>query len=470
MKINNMIFFIIAAAMMILSTNALGQKKSKQFDKLFNDLVSQEKLNGNVLIAEKGKVIYNKSFGLANQKTNAKLNKNSVFELASCSKQFTAMGILILSEKGKLNLKDEISNFFPELSFYKGVTVEQMVYHTSGLPDYMELMEKVYDKSKIATNADIIACLAKHQPPLLFEPNDRFEYSNTGYALLASIIEKTSGQSFGDFLSQSIFQPLKMKNSFVYNRRYAPKSVKNYALGYIKSDSLNKFILPDDMKDYNFVIWLDGIVGDGCVNSTAPDLLKWDRALYTNKLLSADGMKKLFEVATLNDNSKTEYSFGWFVENDSEHGKFVSHTGSWPGYATFIERHVDSNKTIIVLMNYESHSFPVEEMRDVLYNRPLVLYKDKVEIQLPKEELEKLVGVYNIAEGVDMFISMGENGLMARMTGQNAFPIYAEAPLTFFLKVVEAQIVFEKDEFNQVSKLFLLQNGNRLEAKRRLKI
>ncbi len=470
MKKNSVVCLVIALVMMFNNTDALGQKKSKQFDKLFNDLVNQEKLNGNVLIAEEGKVIYNKSFGLANLKTKSKLNKNTVFELASCSKQFTAMGILMLADKGKLNLKDGIEKFFPELSFYKGVTVEQMVYHTSGLPDYMELMERVYDKSKIATNADIIATLAEHKPALLFEPNERFEYSNTGYALLASIIEKVSGQSFGEYLRQNIFMPLKMKKTFVYNRRYAPKSVKNYALGYIKSDSLNKFILPDDMKDYNFVIWLDGVVGDGCVNSTAPDLLKWDRALYTNKLLSVDGMKKLFEVTSLNDKSRTEYSFGWFVENNDELGKIVNHTGGWPGYATFIERHVDSDKTIIVLMNYESHSFPVESMRDVLYDKPLVLYKDKVEIALPKEELERLVGVYNIAEGVDIFITMGESGLMARMTGQNAFPIYAEAPLTFFLKVAEAQIVFEKDEFNQVEKLFLLQNGNRVEAKRRLKM
>ena len=147
----------------------------------------------------------------------------------------SAMAIMILKERGKLNLDDDISKFIPTLSSYKGITVRNLLNHTGGLPDYMELMDSLFDKSKIATNKDIIDLFSKHNPQILFEPNTKYEYSNTGYALLASIIEKASGLSFADFLNKSIFNPLQMKNTFVYTRRLSPKKISNYAFGYVYS-------------------------------------------------------------------------------------------------------------------------------------------------------------------------------------------------------------------------------------------
>ena len=160
-------------------------------------IIESKKFNGNVLIAEKGEIIYKNSFGLANESTKEKLNLNSVFELASVSKQFTAMGIVKLKEKGKLNYEDKIGKYLPELNFYD-ISIKNLLQHTSGLPDYMQLLDSLLidatwdNKTKIATNKDIIAIFSKHKPKLLFEPNTKWEYSNTGYALLASIIENIS--------------------------------------------------------------------------------------------------------------------------------------------------------------------------------------------------------------------------------------------------------------------------------------
>jgi CubicO group peptidase (beta-lactamase class C family) len=339
----------ITIALLLIVQLTFGQDRVKRIDSLLNAMYAQQKINGNFLIAEKGTVIYKKSFGLANEETKELLNENSIFELASVSKQFTAMAIAILQEKGKLNINDKMSKYIPELAFYDNITIKNLVHHTSGLTDYMDLMETKFDKSKIATNKDIITLFAKEQPKLVFDTNAKWEYSNTGYALLATIIEKASGMSYADYLQKAIFTPLNMTNTFVYTRRFAPKKVTNYAYGYVYSDDLKKHVLPDDLAETKMVVWLDGIVGDGTVNSTANDLLLWDRALYTNKLLSKSGMEQVFTAGTLADGSATKYGFGWMLDNHPDYGKMASHSGGWPGYKTYIDRHLDNDKTIIIL-------------------------------------------------------------------------------------------------------------------------
>jgi CubicO group peptidase (beta-lactamase class C family) len=459
--------FTTTIALLLIGHLAFGQDRIQKIDSLLNSLYSKEKINGNFLIAEKGKVIYSHSFGLANETTKNKLNENSIFELASCSKQFTAMAIMILKEKGKLSLDDKITKYIPELSNYNGITIRNLLNHTGGLPDYMELMDSLFDKSKIANNKDIIQIFSKYQPKILFEPNTKYEYSNTGYALLASIIEKASGLTYADYLSKTIFKPLKMKNTFVYTRRLSPKKIDNYALGYVYSDSLKKYFLPDELKETNMVIWLDGVVGDGTVNSTINDLLKWDRALYTNKLLTQEGVKEVFEVATLKDESKTKYGFGWGIEDNADFGIITSHSGGWPGYVTFIERHITNDKTIIILQNHDNVSIPVKSIRSILYNKPLPVQKIRKEIIITTEQLKRFVGVYEVEKDFEIKISLDNDQLFAQLTGQNAFPIFAESEMLFFLKVVDAQIQFEKNENGEILNLFLLQNGNKIEAKRK---
>ena len=356
----------------LLSSQFLfGQNKFQRIDSLFNSFHLKGQFNGNVLIAEKGKPIYQKSFGLANEQTKEKLNENSIFELASCTKQFTALAIVQLKEQGKLNYDDAVAKYLPELSAYNKVTIRHLLNHTSGMPDYMQLMDSIWDKTKIATNKDIIYPFEAHRPPLLFEPNTKFEYSNTGYALLASIIERTSGMSYSNYLKQKFFVPLKMTNTFVYTRRHAPRIIANYAYGYVYDENSKKFILPDDFDPTKMVIWLDGIVGDGTVNSTVNDLLKWDRALYQNFLITEESKKDLYQPATLNDGTKTNYGLGWFLIQDNAFGFHVSHSGGWPGYATFIERHITNDKTIIILTNHDEIPKLLKALRHILYSDTL---------------------------------------------------------------------------------------------------
>src|SRR4029078_5201268 len=241
---------------------------------------------GNVIVIKKGAIIYEQALGYADYDSKRLLNDSSVFELASVSKQFTAMGIMICKERGLLSYSDNIKKFFPALP-YENITVRNLLTHTSGLPAYEDQFEKHWDHKKIAYNKDVLEMLKQRRDTLFFQSGTKWKYSNTGYAVLAAIIEKVSGMSYNDFMAKNIFKPLNMSHTYIYNtRRSNHKIPDNYAIGFVYSDSLKKYVLPDDLPQYDYVYYLDGIVGDGCVNSTTGDLFKWDQALYSNNLVT----------------------------------------------------------------------------------------------------------------------------------------------------------------------------------------
>jgi CubicO group peptidase (beta-lactamase class C family) len=441
--------------LLLIEQVTFGQDKVQKIDSFLTSFYNSGNFNGNVLIAEKGKVIYKKSFGFSNETTKEKLNENSIFELASVSKQFTAMAIVILKEKGKLNYEDKISKYIPELSNYSNITIRNLLNHTGGLSEYMEVMDSTFDKNKIATNKDIISTFAKLKPQVLFEPNTKWEYSNTGYALLASIIEKVSGMSYGNYLLKAIFKPLQMTNTFVYKRRFAPKKITNYAYGYVYSDSLKKYLLPDDLAETQRVVWLDGVVGDGSVNSTIIDLLKWDRALYADKLISKESKKEIFTSSELKDKSKTDYGFGWFIEDNGVYGNLVKHTGGWPGYRTIIERHTQNDKTIIVLLNYVNDNtyIPITNLRKMLYNIEPIKF-----IELKPEETEKYAGEYKNSKGKIVKL-IYENGTLYRIiSDEEKSELKAISKNKFQMMGVEPDVFYEfiiKD--NKVEKYIMSQ-------------
>jgi CubicO group peptidase (beta-lactamase class C family)/outer membrane protein OmpA-like peptidoglycan-associated protein len=422
---------------------AFGQdKRVQRIDSLLNSLYSDKEINGSFLIAEKDKIIYNKSFGYANEETKEKLNENSVFELASCSKQFTAMAIMMLKEKGKLNLDDSLSKFIPQLSFYKNITIRNLLNHTSGIPDYTKWMDSLYDNLKIATNKDVISFFAKYKPKVHFAPNDKWEYSNTGYAFLATIIEKVSGLTYAYFLDSAIFKPLKMNNTFIYHRFLSPKKIDNYAVGYWYSDSLSNYILPNILKELRFVIWLDGIVGDGSIHSTVMDLFKWDRALCTTKLVSKESMNEIFSDAILNDKSKTNYGFGWQVDSTTDCGKIVWHDGGWPGYVTYIERQIDNGKTIIMLQNHNDAIIPRKDLVRIIYNQPFSKEKNVINLKTPNNDFEtaleihdSIIGPTNVCKGIGAHLDYAGTGTYYPLKETNSawykFTVNKDTVLTF---------------------------------------
>lgn len=418
----------ILIGFLLLNVSVLFAQKSKTelLDSLLTALEAKKAFNGNVLIAEKGNVIFEKSYGLADEATKRPLNATTIFELASVSKQFTAMGIVLLQKKGKLKYDDLVSKYIPELDFYGPITVRHLLHHTGGLPDYMDLFENEWDKTKFATNQDIVNLFAKQKPKAVFAPNEKFEYSNTGYALLGLIIEKVSKKSFGDYLNEAIFKPLKMKNTFVYRSRFAPQKIENYALGYV-DDGMGNKVLTDSFGKEFYTYYLDGIVGDGMVNSNAGDLLIWDRALYSNQLVDEKDKALIFNGTKTNDGEMTKYGFGWIVLDHEKYGKIANHSGGWAGYTTFIERQLTQDKTIILLQNNSTlfTQIPSTEVRKILYGEKLESNQLKPIVH-QEADLKPYLGTYANPE-FPLKLTVFQEGttLMVQATGQGAIPMDA---------------------------------------------
>lgn len=379
----------------ILSNICLGQqeKQVQQLDSIFTMLYAQNQFNGTVLIAEQGKVIFKKGYGYSNETTKQYNNTQTIFELASSSKQFTAAAIVLLKRQGKLNYTDKVSKYLPELSFWDSVTIYDLIRHTSGLPHFMQDMTRDWDKTRIANNDDVIRYYAARKDTLLFAPRSRHQYNNTNYALLASIVERVSGMDYADFLSENIFKPLKMKNTFVYNRRQHPGKINNYATGYVwAKKSFTKVTEEDPRYNDSAVYFFDGVVGQAKVNSNVEDLYKWVTALKSNTFFTPAEFAEMTAVTQTTSGKNIPYGFGFDLSKAA--GKFsFGHTGSWDGYISFIHHNMIKDRTIIMLENFKLGIFPYDNITQILNNEPLIpQYRQR--IVLPEAALKKYTGIY----------------------------------------------------------------------------
>lgn len=418
------------------------------------------RFNGNVLVAEKGKVIFQRSYGYADFNTGRTLNDSSVFELASVSKQFTATAILMLRDQGKLKLSDSLRKYFPELPYYN-ITLYHMLTHTSGLPDYESLMVKAWDKTKIAFNSDMIAFLAREKPPVDFPPGTKWEYSNTAFAMLASIVEKVSGQSFSEFLERSVFKPLGMNHSRIYNTRRSKKdTIANYAYGFLYNEVLRRYILPDSIPALDFVRYLDGLQGDGVVNSTTGDLVKWDRAIKNHTLLNIETQREMVAGHELVDTAnRYYYGYGVFTR-----GKIVEHSGGWPGYVTNLARNTEKDQTFIVLSNNASESGAIARaLQEIMLGRPVVMPYEHKEITLDSGIVRKYAGSYD-----DFSIQPSGSRLYKVLRSGRRIEFKAESLSRFFRTGnADEQIEFETDNTGNVVKAWRIYYGVRTELKKK---
>lgn len=320
--------------------------------------------SGVMLVAKNGKPIFKGVNGYRHFETKEPLQFDDIFELASVSKQFTAMIIMMLQEEGKLQYDDLLEEYVKVP--YKGITIRHLLNHTSGLPDYQAIMDEHWDKQKVAGNEDVIAYLNRYAPPAHFSPGDKYEYSNTGYLLLASVAEKAAGKDFIEMARQGIFRKLKMKSTDIRTLE-AKAATVNFAAGHLK-DSSGNYINANKFHSSDYTVWLGNRKGPGRISSTASDLLKWDKALYKNKLVSAGTLAQAFAPATLNNGSKSYYGFGWDIDTYPVLGRIVKHNGDNPGYSTQIIRCINKNYTVIILCNNAHPSFKrlIEEVMKAL--------------------------------------------------------------------------------------------------------
>jgi len=426
------------------------------------------RFNGNILVAKGRNIIYQQALGYADFNTKRQLNDSSVFELASVSKQFTAMGIMVLKEKKQLSYDDNVKRFFPDFP-YDNITIRQLLTHTSGLPSYEEQFEKNWDRKKIAFNKDVLEMLKQRKDTLLFKPGSKWLYSNTGYAVLASIIDKASGMDYAQFMMKNIFQPLGMTHSYVYNtRRSTGKIPSNYALGFVYSDSLKRFILPDSVKRFDMVYYLDGIVGDGCVNSSTGDLLKWEAALHSDKLVSkASADEMLSPLVQMSPRDSTGfYGYGVMVKTLSPNGKVISHTGGWPGYSTILINREKDDETIIVLSNNETYNGNIGAgIESILAGDELIMPYDHKEIKIDTVLLDRYKGKYSAF--LTLVFIKKDGKLWRHRDGTPDIELKPESPTKFFYgDGTDRQIEFELDNTGKVTKVWFINTGQKGELKK----
>ncbi len=337
----------------LLAGHGLPEPQSK-YQKFIENIHHQGYFNGNVLVSENGKIVYQGAHGISKIDPIDSLRLGSVFRLASVSKQFTAMGIMKLKEMGLLDYDQEIDEIIVELPYHQ-ITIRHLLNHTSGLPDYNQLMDSFWKpdlkpedpRRMIAGNQDVIDLLVDKKPPVLFRPGEKWEYSNTGYLLLATIVERVSGQRFAQFMQENIFEPAGMLSTSVYPYRPGDDPDNPLRVFGFRQDHSNGQLSHD-------VHYLNKVQGDGGIYSTLEDLHRWDRALYSDKIVSQATLKEAFTPGKLNDGSTTKYGFGWHLRENPAGELTVSHGGSWLGFQTHIFRNLDKQDCIIVLTNNTS--------------------------------------------------------------------------------------------------------------------
>ena len=305
--------------------------------RFYDSLLGRGRFNGSFLVAKNGEIVYEHYAGYRNPRVRRdSITPSTSFHLASVSKTFTAMATLKLWEEGKLQIDSPVSTYLPGFPLPE-VTVRTLLNHRSGIPNYVHYMERLgWDRKKAVTNQDVLDFLIAHQKDIqLAKPDTHFSYSNTNYALLALIIEKVSGQNYGEFLRLTFFEPLGMKDTYVFNDK-------------MKEMSLSSFFYSG--REYAFD-YLDMVYGDKNIYSTVRDLLKWHEALQGGMLFKPETLSAAYTGYSNEKKGINNYGLGWRMQILPNGKKFIYHNGWWHGNRTAFYRLIDENATIIALSN-----------------------------------------------------------------------------------------------------------------------
>jgi len=312
------------------------KRQQAELSDFFSHKLLRTGFNGAMLVAKKGVTIFEQYHGIEDYQSKMLIGESSSFQLASVSKTFTGMGILWLMERGQLSLEDTLQRYFPTFP-YMGITIRMLLNHRSGLPNYLYFSDSLWQNQDIfLTNAELLRMMEQHKPPVQHQPNTHFQYCNTNFALLASIIERVSGQKYPDFMRHTFFEPLGMTNTFVFD----PTSTKRP-----HQTTSHKYNLRPEPDTY-----LDGVFGDKGIYSTAQDMLKWDQALYTG-FFKPETLQQAFTPYSNEKPGVRNYGLGWRLMINPDSSKIIYHNGWWHGNNTVFCRLVQDSTTIIILGN-----------------------------------------------------------------------------------------------------------------------
>lgn len=327
--LQNLLFLIWS---IFLALQCVGQTTFAKIDSIIATYVQQKEFNGTALVAQKGKILLEKGYGYKNKSKGALNDTNTIFQIGSITKQFTSTIILQLAEKKQLNLQDRLSKYFSDFPKGDSITIEQLLTHTSGVYNYTNDADFMKSNSEKPISRDSLIARFKNKP-FDFEPGTKWSYSNSGYILLGAIIEKLTGKTYFSVVRENIFQPLGMNHS---GFDLTDLSSPDKAIGYSEDFSTEVGIVDSSVS-----------FAAGSIYSTVGDLYRWDRALYTNQIVSQTSLENAFTEY------KSSYGYGWFIR-DAFGKKTVGHPGGISGFSSFMMRVPEDETFIILLCNFPS--------------------------------------------------------------------------------------------------------------------
>jgi CubicO group peptidase (beta-lactamase class C family) len=412
-----------------------------RMEQIIQSHVTAKRFMGSVLVVRGDQVLLDKGYGYANLEWQIPDSPEAKFRLGSITKQFTAASILLLEERGKLKTDDPVKKYMPDApAAWDKITIYNLLTHTSGIPSFTGFPDYRSTEAAPTTPEKLVARF--RDKPLEFQPGEKWNYSNSGYVLLGYLIEKISGQSYKDFVQENIFKPLGMNDS-----------------GY---DSNSAIILH---RAYGYSPGPNGPVNAGYIDmsipfsagslySTTHDLLRWEQGLFGGKVLSAPSLKKMTAPF------KQDYACGLAVRTVNGHTE-IDHGGGIEGFNTELAYYPDDKLTIVVLgnLNGDAPGEIATQLAALVHGEKVVLPSERKEIAVLPGILEKYVGTYELTPTFSIITTLENGQLMAQATKQPKFPLFAESETKFFLKAVDAQLEFFKNDKGEVTHLVLHQGG-----------
>lgn len=415
----------------------------KKADEYLQALTDLDRFSGTALVAKDGEVLFSKGYGLANREHGVPNTPQCKFRLASVSKQFTAMAILMLQERGALKIGDLLAKYLPDCPpAWSKIMIRHLLNHTSGIPDYMNFIDWWTAGRLPHTHLEVVAPMAKMTP--YFEPGEAYSYSNTGYILLGYIVEQVSKKSFAAYLQERIFDPLGMRNSGCEENE---KVIEHRATGYERRGDI---WVNSDYLDISVALEAGGLY------STTEDLLIWDNALYTDRLVSRASLQAMISPAAFVD------TYGYGTRSGKEFGRrYVAHSGALNGYRTHYYRFPEDKVCVVALCN-TAPSGPASAAKDLaamLFGEKYEAPKVRPIITLPDDALDRVCGRYELAEGNVMTVERDGARLIVPLNDRAAIYLYPESQTVFFRKANDDQVTFCLDDSGNVCGLTLRQGG-----------
>jgi len=425
--------------LMLLSATVSAQSASEKIDAYLTASEKAGLFSGSVLVVEKNNVILNKGYGYKDVLAKTRNDSNTIYQVGSITKQFTAAIILKLEEQKKLEIKNKLSKYFPDFPNADRITLEHLLTHTSGIFD---ILRDTSLSSQMPTTREKIFAALKEKP-LDFEPGTSYRYSSSGYIILGHIIEQLTGKRYEQVIREQILIPLQMNNTgFDFkNLKHPDKSV-----GYNFIADGRGFKSPMTDSTFSF--------SAGALYSTLADLDKWNQAIQNGKVLKKSSLKKAFTPRL------EGYGLGWQIKSIANK-PVIGHTGSIAGFKSYNILLPESNTRIILLSNFSSfnEAKAAKDLISILTDQPYELPKEGNEVKVDEEVLRQYVGEYQSTPASSIKIRLENGQLKGQVTGQPELELFAKSEKDFFLKVADVQLEFVRNEKGAVEKLIIYQGG-----------